>query len=205
MRAVVQRVSRARVTVDGGITGEIADGLVILVGVGRDDTSAVAASMAERIANLRIFEGDQRKMNRSLLDVKGSDPHLAPQRGDIVESGWCVRLHCTRDCRSRIRSGKPTVLAFIDGAQEKRDAKSAGRNDVEGSETIPLPKCRTIRHNSRRGTRGRVYVALNIERLEAVCNSRGNRTRRVLSPELRSRESEEPRAEGRSARPNKDR
>jgi D-tyrosyl-tRNA(Tyr) deacylase len=72
MRAVVQRVSRARVTVEGSVTGEIAAGLMILVGVGRDDTSAVAASMAEKIANLRIFEDDQGKMNRSLLDVKGS-------------------------------------------------------------------------------------------------------------------------------------
>jgi D-tyrosyl-tRNA(Tyr) deacylase len=72
MRAVVQRVSRARVTVDGGITGEIGDGLMILLGVGRDDTSAVANSMAEKIANLRVFEDGQRKMHRSLLDVKGS-------------------------------------------------------------------------------------------------------------------------------------
>jgi D-aminoacyl-tRNA deacylase len=72
MRAVVQRVSRARVTVDGSVTGEITTGLLILLGVGCDDTSAVAAGMAERIANLRIFEDDQRKMNRSLLDVKGS-------------------------------------------------------------------------------------------------------------------------------------
>ena len=72
MRAVVQRVSRARVTVDGRITGEIGDGLMILLGVGRDDTSVVAVRMAERIANLRIFEDDQRKMNRSLLDINGS-------------------------------------------------------------------------------------------------------------------------------------
>ena len=72
MRAVVQRVSRARVIVDGSVTGEIADGLVVLLGVGRDDTSAVANSMAEKIANLRIFEDDAQKMNRSLLDVKGS-------------------------------------------------------------------------------------------------------------------------------------
>jgi len=72
MRAVVQRVSRARVTVEGRVTGEITTGLLILLGVGRDDTSAAGASMAERIANLRIFEDDQRKMNRSLLDVKGS-------------------------------------------------------------------------------------------------------------------------------------
>jgi D-tyrosyl-tRNA(Tyr) deacylase len=72
MRAVVQRVSRARVTVQGSVTGEIAAGLVILLGVGRDDTSSVAVRMAERIANLRIFEDDQGKMNRSLLDTGGS-------------------------------------------------------------------------------------------------------------------------------------
>ena len=72
MRAVVQRVSRARVTVEGCVTGEITAGLMILLGIGRDDTSAVAASMAEKIANLRIFEDDQGKMNLSLLDVKGS-------------------------------------------------------------------------------------------------------------------------------------
>lgn len=72
MRAIVQRVSRARVMVDSSVTGEIADGLVVLLGVGRDDTSAIATGMAEKISNLRIFEDDQRKMNRSLLDVKGS-------------------------------------------------------------------------------------------------------------------------------------
>ena len=72
MRAVVQRVSRAHVTLEGRVAGEIAAGLMILLGVGRNDTSAVAASMAEKIANLRIFEDDQGKMNRSLLDVRGS-------------------------------------------------------------------------------------------------------------------------------------
>src|SRR4030095_4646541 len=72
MRAVVQRVSRACVTVQGSVTGEIAAGLVILLGVGRDDTSAVAVGMADKVANLRIFEDDQGKMNRSLLDVRGS-------------------------------------------------------------------------------------------------------------------------------------
>src|SRR5690348_5175780 len=72
MRAVVQRVSRARVTVHGNVKGEITTGLLILLGVGHHDTSAVAAALAERIANLRIFEDEQQKMNRSLLDVKGS-------------------------------------------------------------------------------------------------------------------------------------
>ena len=72
MRAVVQRVSRAKVTVEGRVTGEIGAGLMILLGVGRNDTSVVAVRAAERCANLRIFEDDQGKMNRSLLDVKGS-------------------------------------------------------------------------------------------------------------------------------------
>jgi D-tyrosyl-tRNA(Tyr) deacylase len=72
MRAVVQRVSRARVTVESSAAGEIAAGLVILLGVGRDDTSAVAVRMAEKVANLRIFEDDRGKMNRSLLDAGGS-------------------------------------------------------------------------------------------------------------------------------------
>jgi len=72
MRAVLQRVSRARVTVEERTVGHIAHGLMIFLGVGAADTSSTAASMAEKIANLRIFEDDAGKMNRSLLDVKGS-------------------------------------------------------------------------------------------------------------------------------------
>jgi D-aminoacyl-tRNA deacylase len=71
MRAIVQRVSRARVTAEGRVTGEIGAGLMILLGIGRKDGSAVALSMAEKIAHLRIFGDDEGKMNRSLLDVKG--------------------------------------------------------------------------------------------------------------------------------------
>jgi D-aminoacyl-tRNA deacylase len=71
MRVVVQRVSRAQVTVDGRVTGQINAGLMILVGVGREDTPAVAASMAEKVANLRIFEDEQGKMNKSPLDAQG--------------------------------------------------------------------------------------------------------------------------------------
>jgi D-tyrosyl-tRNA(Tyr) deacylase len=71
MRAVVQRVSRAQVTVEGRVAGRIDAGLVILLGVGREDTNEVAASMAERVANLRIFEDDHGKMNKSLLEVRG--------------------------------------------------------------------------------------------------------------------------------------
>jgi D-tyrosyl-tRNA(Tyr) deacylase len=72
MRVVVQRVSRAKVSVQGRVNGEIAAGLMILLGVGKQDSSAVAVSMAEKVANLRIFEDDGGKMNRSLLDVGGA-------------------------------------------------------------------------------------------------------------------------------------
>jgi D-tyrosyl-tRNA(Tyr) deacylase len=72
MRAVLQRVSRARVIVEGRVTGEIGAGLLILLGVGRDDISTMAASMAEKVVNLRVFEYAQGKMNRSLLETRGS-------------------------------------------------------------------------------------------------------------------------------------
>lgn len=72
MRIVLQRVSRARAAVRGGVAGEIGAGLLILIGVGDRDTPAVAAAMADKVANLRIFEDEQCKMNRSVLDVQGS-------------------------------------------------------------------------------------------------------------------------------------
>ena len=71
MRVVAQRVSRAQVTVESRTVGAIEAGLMILLGVGREDTGAVAVSMAEKVAHLRIFEDEQGKMNKSLLDVKG--------------------------------------------------------------------------------------------------------------------------------------
>jgi len=72
VRAVVQRVSRARVVVDGRVSGEIAAGMVVFLGVGRGDTSESAAYLAEKIAHLRIFDDDQGKMNRSLLETGGA-------------------------------------------------------------------------------------------------------------------------------------
>jgi D-tyrosyl-tRNA(Tyr) deacylase len=72
MRAVVQRVSRSQVTVNGEITGEIGSGVLILLGVGRDDTEADAIYLAEKICGLRVFEDAQGKMNRSLQDAGGS-------------------------------------------------------------------------------------------------------------------------------------
>ena len=72
MRAVVQRVSRARVTVKDWVSGEIGLGLLVLLGVGREDGEADATYLAEKIAGLRVFEDHDGKMNRSVLDVGGS-------------------------------------------------------------------------------------------------------------------------------------
>jgi len=72
VRAVLQRVSRARVVVDGNVTGEIGPGLVVLIAIGRDDTESTAVFMADKILNLRIFNDQQGKMNHSLLDTGGA-------------------------------------------------------------------------------------------------------------------------------------
>ena len=72
MRAVVQRVSKASVTVDGQETGRVAAGLMVLVGVQEGDEEKDVRYIADKVANLRIFEDEQGKMNRSLQDVGGS-------------------------------------------------------------------------------------------------------------------------------------
>jgi D-tyrosyl-tRNA(Tyr) deacylase len=72
MRAVVQRVSRAKVTVNGWTAGEIGRGLLVLLGVGQTDTEADAAYLSEKVVGLRIFEDEDGKMNRSVRDVGGS-------------------------------------------------------------------------------------------------------------------------------------
>jgi D-tyrosyl-tRNA(Tyr) deacylase len=71
MRAVVQRVSRAKVTVNAQVSGEIGLGLLVLLGVGHEDTEADATYLAEKIAGLRVFEDESGKMNRSVQDVGG--------------------------------------------------------------------------------------------------------------------------------------
>ena len=71
MRALLQRVTRASVTVDGQIVGEIGHGLLILLGIGHGDGEAQIKTMSEKIVHLRIFEDDEGKMNRSLLDTGG--------------------------------------------------------------------------------------------------------------------------------------
>ena len=72
MRAVLQRVTQARVRVDGTIVGEIAHGLVVLLGVSGQDTAADVTYIATKVRELRIFPDEQGKMNRSVADVGGA-------------------------------------------------------------------------------------------------------------------------------------
>jgi len=72
MRAVVQRVNHASVTVEGELVGQIELGSCVLVGVGRDDTEADAAALADKVVGLRIFEDDAGKMNLGVLEAGGA-------------------------------------------------------------------------------------------------------------------------------------
>jgi D-tyrosyl-tRNA(Tyr) deacylase len=71
MRAVVTRVSSARVTVEGQVTGEIGRGYLVLLGVGPEDTPETAKKLADKICNLRVFEDENGKMNLNLAQVEG--------------------------------------------------------------------------------------------------------------------------------------
>lgn len=72
MRAIIQRVNFGQVTIHQTLVADIQTGMVILLGIGRDDDQSKAAQMAKKIAQLRIFEDENEKMNLSLLDIKGS-------------------------------------------------------------------------------------------------------------------------------------
>lgn len=72
MKALIQRVSSASVSVDGEIVGSIGTGLLVLLGVGREDEDPHADRLAQKVARMRVFDGEQGRMDRSLLDVGGA-------------------------------------------------------------------------------------------------------------------------------------
>jgi len=102
MRACIQRVSEARVTVDGKVTGEIGCGLLVLLGVGPDDSTAEVEWLAEKLVNLRIFEDNEGKMNRSLLDVGGAM---------LVVSQFTLFGDCRKGRRPSFTDAAPPELA----------------------------------------------------------------------------------------------
>lgn len=102
MRACVQRVSRCRVLVSGEVTGEIRRGLLVLLGVAHQDTDRDATMLAEKIVQLRVFEDDDGKMNRSLLDIGG---------GMLVVSQFTLLGDCRKGRRPSFVAAAPPELA----------------------------------------------------------------------------------------------
>lgn len=101
MRALVQRVSEARVTVEGEVVGQIKQGLLVLVGVGEGDTPAQAEALARKVAHLRVFEDDQGKMNLSTLSVGG---------GLLAVSQFTLYGDCSRGRRpSFVEAARPEL------------------------------------------------------------------------------------------------
>ena len=124
MRAVVQRVSDARVRVDGEVVGEIGAGLCVLLGVSREDGEDEAARLADKVAKLRIFENEDGRFDRSLLDVggealvvsqftliadtaKGNRPSFseaaAPEAAEQLYESFCAAL---REAGVRVETGR---------------------------------------------------------------------------------------------------
>lgn len=115
MRAVVQRVSEARVQVGGQVIGQIGRGLLVLVGVGHDDTSSDARDLAAKIVGLRIFEDEAGKMNQALADVAGEL---------LVVSQFTLWGDCRQGRRPSFTAAAPPALAerlyeeFVAAARE---------------------------------------------------------------------------------------
>lgn len=120
MRALIQRVNGASVTADGEFSGRIGIGLLVLLGVAPEDDGEIAAFLAERCVTLRIFEDEAGKMNRSLLDVKGSM---------LVVSQFTLFADTTQGRRPYFGNAAPPALA--DELYEKFKRDAAGFVPVE--------------------------------------------------------------------------
>jgi len=125
MRAVVQRVSRAKVTVGDRVTGAIGPGLLVLLGAGRGDTEADLAYIVDKVANLRIFADDAGKMNRSVLDVGG---------GVLVVSQFTL-------CGDARGGRRPSFIGALEPVAARRlyeqalgELRTAGVIDVQAGE-----------------------------------------------------------------------
>jgi len=128
VRALVQRVTEARVTVEGVTVGEIGAGLCVLVGVTHDDTDAHAAKLAEKVAKLRVFDDQAGVMNRSLLDTGGSALVVSQFTlyGDTSRGrrpGWSAA--------ARPEHAEPLVERFADALRELGVAVATGRFRAE--------------------------------------------------------------------------
>ena len=124
MRACVQRVTRAQVTVAGEVSGRIGAGMLVLLGVADGDTPADARQLAEKIAGLRIFEDDREKMNRSLADIGGAM---------LIVSQFTLLGDCRKGRRPSFVAAAAPELAeslyrvFVDAVAEQGIEVATGR------------------------------------------------------------------------------
>jgi D-tyrosyl-tRNA(Tyr) deacylase len=102
MRAVVQRVTRARVTVDAAVAGEIGPGLVVLVGVANEDGPADVQYLADKVRELRVFSDDAGRMNRSVVETGGAL---------LVVSQFTLQADCRKGRRPSLDGAAPPALA----------------------------------------------------------------------------------------------
>lgn len=124
MRAVIQRVSSARVAVGGEVTGEIARGLLVLLGVGHGDTEADAQWLAEKIAALRIFEDEGGRMNRSVVEVAG---------GLLVVSQFTLLASTRKGTRPSFNdAAKPDLAVLLYEAFNRCASTALGRPVATG-------------------------------------------------------------------------
>ncbi|HHW30223.1 MAG TPA: D-tyrosyl-tRNA(Tyr) deacylase [Clostridiaceae bacterium] len=128
MRAVVQRVREARVSVDNKIIGEIGKGLVVLLGVGTNDTEKDLTYLADKILNLRVFEDENGKMNISLMDVGGEL---------LIVSQFTLYGDCRRGNRPSYTNAAPPAEAedfynrFVDYCKQRGVKVETGKFQAE--------------------------------------------------------------------------
>jgi D-tyrosyl-tRNA(Tyr) deacylase len=133
MRVLVQRVSRARVTVAKETTGEIGRGFLLLVGVTPDDTAAAADLLARKVANLRVFDDAGGNLNRSALDLLGAGEPI----GMLVVSQFTLYADCRKGRRPSFIQAAPPAIAeplverFADGLRALGLPVEAGRFGAE--------------------------------------------------------------------------
>ncbi len=113
MRAVVQRVSRASVSVDGEQVGGCGRGLLVLLGIGHEDTAATVERLAGKVARLRIFENDEGRFDRSLLDV-GGEALVVSQFTLLADSSRQKGTRPSFSDAARPEVAEPVVNAFVE-------------------------------------------------------------------------------------------
>ena len=124
LRAVVQRVSSARVTVAGETTGEISTGLLVLLGVAQDDTGDDAQWLADKVCALRIFEDDEGRMNRSVVDIAG---------GVLVVSQFTLLASTRKGTRPSFHAAaRPELAIPLYEAFQRLVASTLGRPVASG-------------------------------------------------------------------------